>query len=193
MRMLCLVDTSAFGFDRTFPAKARASCWIALRENLSLHLLPSIAKLVEPIHSHVMLPRGGEQDPEMFELYISSLESGDLDKWFASWEKFEGWDYGSIGSRGARLPFEAPPVRFALVVHAIAHVVLGGAGGNAFAKENHSSFIVERSHRDVFASNHEHTINAPSTTSVREYFGENERWRVTRIAIWLGLLFREVW
>ena len=115
--------------------KARASCWIALRENLSLHLLPSIAKLVEPIHSHVILPRGGEQDPEMFELYISSLESGDLDKWFASWEKFEGWDYGSNGSRGARLPFEAPPVPVALVVHAIAHVVLGGAGGNALQKK----------------------------------------------------------
>ena len=125
----------SFWLRADVPAKARASCWIALRENLSLHLLPSIAKLVEPIHSHVMLPRGGEQDPEMFELYISSLESGDLDKWFASWEKFEGWDYGGIGSRGARLPFEAPPVAVALVVHAVAHVVLGGAGGNALQKK----------------------------------------------------------
>jgi hypothetical protein len=125
----------SFWLRSDVPAKARASCWIALRENLSLHLLPSIAKLVEPIHSHIILPRGGEQDPEMFELYISTLESGDLDKWFASWEKFEGWDYGSNGSKGARLPFEAPPVAVALVVHAVAHVVIGGAGGNALQKK----------------------------------------------------------
>jgi hypothetical protein len=116
-------------------AKARASCWIALRENLSLHLLPSIAKLVEPIHSHVILPRGGEPDPEMFELYISAFESGDLDKWFTSWERFEGWDFGGNGSRGSRDPFEPPPVPVALAVHAVAHVVIGGAGGNALQKK----------------------------------------------------------
>ena len=96
-----------------------------------------------------------------------------------------------IGSRGARLPFEAPPVAVALVVHAVAHVVLGGAGGNALQKKTIRRLLSKDRIRTHY--NHEHAFDASSTTSVREYFGENERWRVARDVIWLGLLFWKVW
>ena len=100
------------------PARARAAAWNALRDGLAFHLLPPLAALAprpERGDSLLFLPPGGEQDPEMLELYLKALESGALDRCLLA----------ANGDEKSN-SFVAPPLPAVLALHAATHAALGG-------------------------------------------------------------------
>jgi hypothetical protein len=101
------------------PARARAAAWNALGDGMAFHLLPPLAALAprpERGDALLFLPPGGEQDPEMLELYLKALESGALDRCLVVMGTDETGE-------SEILP---PPLPAVLALHAATHAALGG-------------------------------------------------------------------
>jgi hypothetical protein len=92
----------AFQLRAGAPAKARAAAWLALRDGVSLHLLPPVPALApRPGRGDALLflPPGGEQEAELLELYVHALETGALDKCMGRllWEPLRREEEGATG------------------------------------------------------------------------------------------------